>query len=250
MKFPDGTDSIIDRLGYVLQSDNSVLVASLAATFGIYFIASFLFGDPWHMFTSFPQYLLMAPSFINVLNVYAFCNLHDVSWGTKGSDKDDALPAVKSKKEKGGEATAETNVMKQKDIDGAFQETVKRTVATKVKEKSAPEKPSQDDENRKFRSRLVLFWLLCNMIVVVIVQSADGLEPTVPTVDLEGNDDYDDIRDQFIEDSRGYEKWLTKKQSMFFKTILWTTFGITAFKFIGALYFWIKMNAFRCCRKN
>ena len=35
--------------------------------------------DPWHMFHSFPQYMLLAPSFTNVLNVYAFCNLHDVS---------------------------------------------------------------------------------------------------------------------------------------------------------------------------
>lgn len=31
-----------------------------------------------HMFSSFFQYLCLAPSFINVLNVYAFCNLHDV----------------------------------------------------------------------------------------------------------------------------------------------------------------------------
>lgn len=238
-------NNILDKLAYVLESDNSVLIAALAATFGIYFITSFLFLDPWHMFTSFPQYLLMAPSFINVLNVYAFCNLHDVSWGTKGSDKDDALPAVKSKKEKGGEATAETNVMKQKDIDGAFQETVKRTVATKTKDKSEPEKPSQDDENKKFRSRLVLFWLLCNMIVVVVVQDASGLSPTVPEQSAS-----DDDRDQFIDDSRGFEAWLTHKQSMFFKVILWTTFGITAFKFIGALYFWFKINAFRCCRKN
>ncbi|EOR03651.1 hypothetical protein E3P92_02229 [Wallemia ichthyophaga] len=234
-----------ERLAYVLESENSVLIAALAATFGIYFLASFLFLDPWHMFTSFPQYLLMAPSFINVLNVYAFCNLHDVSWGTKGSDKDDALPAVKSKKEKGGEATAETNVMKQKDIDGAFQETVKRTVATKIKEKSEPEKPSSDDENKAFRSRLVLFWLLCNMIVVIVVQSADGLSPTVPQLSAS-----DAEREQFIKDSRGYSQWLTHKQSMFFKVILWTTFGITAFKFVGALYFWIKTNAFRCCRKN
>ena len=34
------------------------------------------------MFTSFGQYLALAPSFTNVLNVYAFCNLHDVSVGT------------------------------------------------------------------------------------------------------------------------------------------------------------------------
>lgn len=36
--------------------------------------------DPWHMFSSFFQYLLLAPSFTNVLNVYAFCNLHDVGF--------------------------------------------------------------------------------------------------------------------------------------------------------------------------
>jgi chitin synthase len=53
----------------------AVLLAALAATFGIYLIASLLYADPWHMFTSFPQYMLIAPSFVNILNVYAFCNL-------------------------------------------------------------------------------------------------------------------------------------------------------------------------------
>lgn len=76
------------------------------------------------MFSSFPQYMvcgrcwissyatlfystvlsqLLAPSFTNVLNVYAFCNLHDVSWGTKGSDRAEALPAISSSKEKDGD---------------------------------------------------------------------------------------------------------------------------------------------------
>jgi len=32
---------------------------------------SFLQFEPWHMITSFVQYLLMAPSYIGVLNVYA-----------------------------------------------------------------------------------------------------------------------------------------------------------------------------------
>jgi cellulose synthase/poly-beta-1,6-N-acetylglucosamine synthase-like glycosyltransferase len=34
--------------------------------------------EPWHMITSFVQYLLMAPSYINVLNVYAFANVQCV----------------------------------------------------------------------------------------------------------------------------------------------------------------------------
>jgi len=64
-----------------LQPPLGPLVAAMLSTFGIYFIGSLLFGDPWHMFSSFFQYLLLAPSFINILNVYAFCNLHDVFLG-------------------------------------------------------------------------------------------------------------------------------------------------------------------------
>lgn len=29
------------------------------------------------MFTSLVQYLLMAPTFVNIINIYAFCNTHD-----------------------------------------------------------------------------------------------------------------------------------------------------------------------------
>ncbi|KAJ3004483.1 Chitin synthase, class 2 [Thoreauomyces humboldtii] len=35
-----------------------------------------------------------APSPINVLQIYVFCNLHDVSWGTKGDDEGSDLPTV------------------------------------------------------------------------------------------------------------------------------------------------------------
>lgn len=67
------------------------IIISLIATTGLYLLSSILFvspvfidfikwaltcyGDvqlePWHMFTSFVQYLLMAPSYISVLDVYA-----------------------------------------------------------------------------------------------------------------------------------------------------------------------------------
>ena len=45
-----------------------------------------MFFDPWHMLHSFVQYLLLLPSYVNILLIYAFCNLHDVSWGTKGDN--------------------------------------------------------------------------------------------------------------------------------------------------------------------
>ncbi|KAI0295847.1 glycosyltransferase family 2 protein [Multifurca ochricompacta] len=59
---------------------------SILVTYGVYTVASFLAFDPWHMFTSFIPYLLLSPTYINILNIYAFANLDDISWGTKGED--------------------------------------------------------------------------------------------------------------------------------------------------------------------
>jgi chitin synthase len=107
------------------------------------------------MFSSFLQYLALAPSFTNVLNVYAFCNLHDVSWGTKGSDKADALPAVSSSKSKDeNAAVVEDTARVQEDLDAVFKETVTRAV-TKLTVKEVAEKPTPDDQNKTFRTRLV-----------------------------------------------------------------------------------------------
>ncbi|KDQ55846.1 glycosyltransferase family 2 protein [Jaapia argillacea MUCL 33604] len=61
----------------------SVMLFSVIATYGVYTFASLLAFDPWHMFTSFLPYMFLSPAYINVLSIYAFCNLDDISWGTK-----------------------------------------------------------------------------------------------------------------------------------------------------------------------
>ncbi|PPQ90522.1 hypothetical protein CVT25_014351 [Psilocybe cyanescens] len=38
----------------------------------IVLMTSIIFFEPWQMITSFVKYMLMTPSYINVLNVYAF----------------------------------------------------------------------------------------------------------------------------------------------------------------------------------
>lgn len=38
------------------------IVISLVATYGLYLIGSIIHGEPWHMFTSFIQYLFLQPS--------------------------------------------------------------------------------------------------------------------------------------------------------------------------------------------
>ncbi len=158
------------------------------------------------------QYLCLAPSFTNVLNVYAFCNLHDVSWGTKGSDKAEALPSVSSKKAKDADtAVVEDTTRNKEDLDAAFKDTVTRAL-TKLDTKEVIEKPTMDDENKTFRTRLVASWMLSNAGLAVAIQSLNGLGT--------GNEEAD-------------EATLEKRQNIYFAVILYSTFGLALVKFIG-----------------
>jgi chitin synthase len=148
-----------------------VILIAAVATFGLYYVASFLYWDPWHMFTSFPQYSLMVPSFINILNVYAFSNWHDVSWGTKGSDKAEALPSVKTEKAEDGKHTVIEEVdLPQADIDSNFEVTVKRALQPYVPPKESTEK-SLEDSYKSFRTKLVAGWVFSNIILIIIITS-------------------------------------------------------------------------------
>jgi chitin synthase len=205
------------------------LIAAMVSTFGIYLIASFLYRDPWHMFSSFFQYLCLAPSFTNVLNVYAFCNLHDVSWGTKGSDKAEALPSVSSSKGKNEEtAVVQDTERMQEDLDAVFKETVNRAV-TKLDVKEVPEKPSMDDQNKTFRTRLVVFWMLSNAGLAIAIENINGLPSSNESQD---------------------EQNLRHKQNDYFAFILLATFGLSAVRFTGCLWYFFKRNLFSCFRKS
>ncbi|KAG2118792.1 glycosyltransferase family 2 protein [Suillus discolor] len=206
------------------------LIAAMISTFGIYLTASFLYRDPWHIFSSFFQYLCLAPSFTNVLNVYAFCNLHDVSWGTKGSDKAEALPSVSSSKTKDADAPVVEDTQRiQEDVDAAFKETVTRAV-TKIDVKEVVEKPTMDDQNKTFRTRLVAFWMLTNAGLAVAIENINGLATA-----------QDAVQDAAE---------LQTKQNIYFSVILYSTFALAAVRFIGCLLYWFKRNLFRCCRRN
>jgi chitin synthase len=136
--------------------------------------------EPWHMITSFVQYLLMAPSYINVLNVYAvrpsrarpalrpltragqFANVHDVSWGTKGDNKVSTdLGVVQTGKNKNevevAVPTAET------DINAAYEDAIHVLSTKPPKVESKPDPATQqEDYYRSFRTNVLLAWTLSN----------------------------------------------------------------------------------------
>lgn len=154
------------------SSSSGIIIIAIAATFGLYYVASFMYLDPWHMFTSFPQYLLLMSSYINILNVYAFSNWHDVSWGTKGSDKADVLPSASTTKTEGKVAVVEEPDKPQADIDSAFEVTVKRALSPYV-EPVSKEVKSLDDSYKSFRTRLVAAWIFSNGLLAVAITSED-----------------------------------------------------------------------------
>lgn len=148
-----------------------LILIALITIYGLNFIASFLYLDPWHMFHSFPQYLVLMSSYINVLMVYAFNNWHDVSWGTKGSDVAEHLPSATIIK--GEEALVEEVEQEQEDIDEKFEKVVKRALTpSKVHEEHQRGKDTEDSY-KSFRTGLVYSWLLSNILLIIFVTSDD-----------------------------------------------------------------------------
>ncbi|KAF7976842.1 hypothetical protein HWV62_5542 [Athelia sp. TMB] len=60
-------------------SGGSTILFSLIITYGVYVFSSILALDPWHMITSFGPYMLLTPTYVNILNM---C-IPQISWGTK-----------------------------------------------------------------------------------------------------------------------------------------------------------------------
>ncbi|KAJ3325035.1 Chitin synthase, class 2, partial [Blyttiomyces sp. JEL0837] len=148
---------------------------SIASTFGVMFAASFLQLDFAHMFTCFIQYLLMLPSYINVLTIYALSNIHDVSWGTKGDTKAEVLPTVAAVKQKDGTVVADVDVAADKADLSAHYHIVKEELlwsASQPKPVSVPDaKQQQEDEYRGFRTKLLLLYLSTNAILFFVAAS-------------------------------------------------------------------------------
>jgi chitin synthase len=165
----DANGSMMEMLN---ESTFRNIIISLCSTYVMYFVSSFMFLDPWHMFSSFLQYILLSPSYTNVLNIYAFCNTHDVSWGTKGDNTVATdLGVVKAKKDGSGDLAVEVEVpVEEKDINAAYIDAqVELTKKIEPEKSHRDAKTKQEDYYRSFRTRLVLSWIISNLVLVVAI---------------------------------------------------------------------------------
>ncbi|KAH7916372.1 hypothetical protein BJ138DRAFT_463108, partial [Hygrophoropsis aurantiaca] len=168
------------------------IVISLAATYGLYLFSSIMHFEPWHMFTSFVQYMFLLPSYVNILMMYAMCNLHDVTWqvtlffrvfsrsdicairGTKG-DNGSAKDLGGAKKVKGdnGKELMEVELpTAREDVDrvwAASRSALKIKPPEEKEHRDAATK--QADHDRNLRTNVVLAWVGTNMLMIVVFTS-------------------------------------------------------------------------------
>jgi chitin synthase len=185
----------------------------------MWFVASFIFMDPWHMFTSFIQYILLTPTYINVLNIYAFCNTHDITWGTKGDDKAEKLPSANLKP--GGKV--DVNIPQDDgDLNAQYEAELTKFATKPPKEvQTISEEEKQADYYKGFRSAVVLAWVFCNFALGAVVLSAAGLETFDDTTSSSDSEDTTQ----------------TKKSLIYMEVVLWSVAGLSMFKFFGAMWY-------------
>ncbi len=148
------------------------IVISLGATYGLYLVGSILYLEPWHMLTSFIQYMLFLPAFANVLPIYSFSNLHDLAWGTKGDTSVKNLGGAK----KAGDGKDEVEVKiptAPEDVDALWLE-MKKDVGTPYVEKHVKRDvhTKQADHYANVRTNTLLCYLGLNMVLVIFFTSS------------------------------------------------------------------------------
>ncbi|KAI9304356.1 chitin synthase-domain-containing protein [Cunninghamella echinulata] len=187
------------------------IVLSLIMTYGLYLVASILYFDPWPMLTSFFYYLLLLPCYVNILSIYAFCNTHDVSWGTKGDNgMNNDLGIVKTTD---NNQTAELELPADEiDLNLDYEAALVDLISTQeIKPKNKPR--SLEDYYRSFRTYLLLLWVVCNAILVVCVTSVDYTSLFNPSAG-----------------------------TTYMTTLLWINTALALFRFIGScLYLTIRL---------
>lgn len=168
--------------------------------------------------SQFIQYILLTPTYINVLNIYAFCNTHDITWGTKGDDKAEKLPSANLKP--GGKV--DVNIPQDDgDLNAQYEaELVKFSMKPPKEVTVISEEEKQADYYKGFRSAVVLAWVFCNFALGAVVLSAAGLET------------FDDKSSSSDEDSTQ-----TKRSMIYMEVVLWSVAALSMFKFFGAMWY-------------
>lgn len=196
------------------------LVVSMLSTYLLYGIGAIIHGEPLFMVTSFIQYLLLSPSYINVLNIYSFCNIHDVSWGNRDTPQAKDLGVAKVLAEDGLVTTAVPGV--EQELEDSYNSILDDLKVPPPPVVAVKNKKAEDDLYYALvRTVTVLVWMLTNGILVAVVLAAGG----------NSNDIWNDLHNATV----------------FLTVILWVVCALAAFR-LGGSVLYLMMRAGRAMR--
>lgn len=142
---------------------HSIVVSVL--TIGVYFIGAAIHGDLHHIFMTFTHYTALIPTFVNIFTVYSFCNLQDLSWGTKGLVEEPPLSPLDEVEK------------------GDFQDVIAKRRAMEERRREAQVRQDAKKKHfEAFRTNVLLTWAFGNLILslfVVYFASADTFMPVL-----------------------------------------------------------------------
>lgn len=186
------------------------VVVSLITTYGLNLVMSLVYLDPWHMFTSALQYFLLLPAYVTTVQTYAYCNTHDVTWGTKGDNEPRAdLGSAIVRKGADCDIVEVEMPSEQIDIDTGYENALQY-----LRERMPLQKTTSSAETRQMdlvqgiRSQIVLIWLVANLLFVLLITQ-------FITLDQPGS-------------------------NVYLQIILWSTAAFAACKAVGSLVYLIQ----------
>ncbi|KAH9847147.1 chitin synthase-domain-containing protein [Lenzites betulinus] len=154
-------------------SSYSVMLFSIIMTYGVYAVSSVLSFDPWHMLTSFVPYMLLSPTYMNILQIYAFANLDDISWGTKqDSEVNTDLGAVIQNSNSQVDLEVPTDAA---DVNSIYEEALDNLKNRKPLAKAsaglstAEKEQLAKDYYANVRTNVLLAWVLSNGLLLVAI---------------------------------------------------------------------------------
>lgn len=145
--------------------------------------------------------------------MYAFCNTHDITWGTREPEKAPELDAAKVKP--GGKV--DLNIPQDDgDLNAQYEAEMKKIEQKAPKEvKVIKESEKREDYYKGVRSAVVLAWMFCNLILTATVLSTAGLE----RVNLKSDEN--------------------QRATIYMAVVLWSVAALSMFRFCGAVWFLI-----------
>ncbi|KAJ3368819.1 Chitin synthase, class 1 [Allomyces arbusculus] len=175
------------KIANVTKNDSGTLVVltlvSLAGTYGVFFVSSFLYLEWYHIIFNIIQYTLLLPTYVNVLQIYAYCNISDLSWGTKGDTGGAKGGSGGGSGGNNGQPKDELAEIAMAPANDFYTKQNARFTAMipemQKEEAHSKSKDDKEDNFKKFRTIWLLIWTFVNGVLLAALLSPQtiGIDP-------------------------------------------------------------------------